>query len=95
MLWHQTGSRDLLQRKCSKMEGSVSTLPLMSMVCYYGGVNDMAKAKKGFTNKSNAVCVVAYDLQGQPISDKVAERVVKAVEEATKDERLAINYTRT
>lgn len=53
-----------------------------------------SRVRTGYVNKSNAVCIVAYDLQGNPISDKVAERVIKAVEDATKEERLAINVAR-
>lgn len=55
----------------------------------------MSRTKKGFEHKSRAICVVAYDLQGSPISDETAERVLKAVEKATEKEKLAISYTRT
>lgn len=52
------------------------------------------RRKKGYEQKSNSICVVAYDLQGTAISDETAERVVRAVEEATEQERLAILFTR-
>jgi hypothetical protein len=56
----------------------------------------MAKRiRKGYEQKSPAICVVAYDAQGDAISDDVAKRVVTAVEKATENERLAILFTRT
>lgn len=56
----------------------------------------MARDKRvqaGYDKKSPAICVVAYDLAGKPISQEVARRVVKAVERATEKERLAILFT--
>jgi hypothetical protein len=59
------------------------------------GVSLMAKrTKKGYEQKSPAICVVAYDLQGTAISEETARRVVDAVEKATEKEGLAILYTR-
>jgi hypothetical protein len=45
--------------------------------------------------KSSAICVTAYDLSGNPLSDEVVDRVIKAVEKATEQEKLAINVART
>lgn len=53
------------------------------------------KRREGYIQKSNAVCVVAYDLNGKPIPDDVATKIVNAVFQVTQNERLAINFTRT
>lgn len=52
------------------------------------------RVKEGFARPSQAICVVAYELDGSPISQETADRVVKAVEDATKEEKLAILFTR-
>jgi hypothetical protein len=51
------------------------------------------RSRPGFSQKSSSICVVAWDLQGNPISEEAAKRVVKAVEKATEKERLAILFT--
>lgn len=53
------------------------------------------RRKEGYLNQSNAVCVVAYDLTGKPISEEIAAQVVNAVFEITQGEKLAISFTRT
>lgn len=53
------------------------------------------RRKEGYLNQSNAVCVVAYDLNGKAISDEIAAKVVNAVFDITQEERLAISFTRT
>ena len=72
------------------------------MELYFGVINDMSKEGmkekkdlKEMEQKSPAICVVAYDLQGSPITEETAQRVVAAVEEATEKEKLAILFTRT
>jgi hypothetical protein len=53
-----------------------------------------SRVSNGFEQKSPAICVVAYDLQGTQISEETAKRVVDAVEKATEQEGLAILFTR-
>jgi hypothetical protein len=51
------------------------------------------RVRAGYDKRSNAICVVAYDLAGKPIAPETARKVVRAVERATEKERLAILYT--
>lgn len=53
------------------------------------------RRREGYLNQSPAVCVVAYDLNGQAISDTIAAKIVNAVFEVTQEEKLAISFTRT
>lgn len=53
------------------------------------------RRNEDYTHKSPAICVVAYDLGGNPISDEIAAKVVNAVYEVTQKEKLAISFTRT
>jgi hypothetical protein len=51
------------------------------------------RAKAGYDPNAQGICIVAYDLAGNPISPETARKVVRAVEKATERERLAIMYT--
>ena len=54
------------------------------------------KAKrKGFIQKSPAICVVVHDLGGMAIPDKVANEILDAVTEKAVKYGYVINYTRT
>ena len=51
------------------------------------------RVKPGFSRRSNAICVVVYDLAGKPLSPEVARKVLKAVTKATEDTKYAIEFT--
>lgn len=53
------------------------------------------RRREGYTNKSNAICIVAYDVGGKTLSDEVTARIVNAVYEVSEEEKLAISFTRT
>lgn len=42
----------------------------------------------------NSICIVAYDLTGAPVSDETVNSILAAVEKATKEDKLAISFTR-
>jgi hypothetical protein len=51
------------------------------------------RVKPGFSRRSNAICVVVYDLQGNPLAPETARKVLKAVTKATEDTKYAIEFT--
>lgn len=53
------------------------------------------KKEEPYVGRSNAVCIVAYNINGGPISNTLAAKIINAVSDVTEDERLAISFTRT
>lgn len=61
----------------------------------YDKIKTMSKKKKTeprYKSMSNSVCVVAYDVQGDPISEDITQRIVAAAETIISDiPSLALN----
>lgn len=53
------------------------------------------KREEPYVDRSNAVCITAYNINGGPISNTLAAKIVNAVVDITEEERLAISFTRT
>lgn len=55
----------------------------------------MADKRKGYTKRSNAICITAWHPQGKNIPDEVAKDIVEAVEKIVKENRLLVQVNRT
>lgn len=49
--------------------------------------------RKGYTQKSPAVCMVVHDLGGRPVSDKVVGELLDSVTEIAVKYGYVINFT--
>lgn len=55
----------------------------------------MADKRKGYTKRSNAICISAWHQEGENIPDEVAKEIVEAVEEIIANNRLLYQVVRT
>lgn len=50
--------------------------------------------RKGYSNATNAICMVVHDLGGMPVNDKIANEILDAVTEKAVKYGYVVNYAR-
>lgn len=53
------------------------------------------RRREGYIHKSPAICVVVHDMQGQPMPDAIAAKILNSVTEIALKHNYLISFTRT